>query len=168
MWKLWYEWSAEGPSAKGSVRVPGYLRCFGGSGWGDGCDAGGPVAVAGSVQAGEAQPAPVLPDLAIPQHVEDEDEESLDGVEDAEEILEDQLSILHGQEAEDPRQSWKIEVWCRYLRWREHGLVVTDLRWIKEWICSERPITICSIKRTWLSQGPRIWPLYDVTRWALV
>ena len=57
------------------------------------------------MQAGEAQSAPVLPDLAIPQHVEDEDEESLDGVEDAEEILEDQLSILHGQEAEDPRQS---------------------------------------------------------------
>ena len=38
------------------------------------------------------------------------------------------------------------------------------LRWIKEWICSERLITICAIVKTWLCLGSRIWPKCDITR----
>ena len=38
------------------------------------------------------------------------------------------------------------------------------LRWIKEWICSERPITLCPRVKNWLCQGSRIWPKGDVTR----
>ena len=38
------------------------------------------------------------------------------------------------------------------------------LRWIKEWICSKRPITICAIMMTWLCQGSLIWPKCDITR----
>ena len=32
----------------------------------------------------------------------------------------------------------------------------------KKWICSERPITIFAIVKTWLSQESRIWPRCDV------
>ena len=32
------------------------------------------------------------------------------------------------------------------------------LRWIKQWILSERPITICTLVKTWLSQGSQISP----------
>ena len=39
-----------------------------------------------------------------------------------------------------------------------------NLRRIKEWICSERPITICDIVKVWLCQGFRIWSKGDVTR----
>ena len=38
-----------------------------------------------------------------------------------------------------------------------------NLRWIKEWICSERPNDICAIVKAWLCQGSRIWPKCDVT-----
>ena len=38
------------------------------------------------------------------------------------------------------------------------------LRWIKEWICSERPITICAIVKACLCQGSRICLKGDVTR----
>ena len=34
------------------------------------------------------------------------------------------------------------------------------LRWIKQWICCERPITICATVETWLSQGSWIWPVW--------
>ena len=36
---------------------------------------------------------------------------------------------------------------------------------MKEWVCSERPIAICTIENAWLYQGSRIWPECDVTRW---
>ena len=39
-----------------------------------------------------------------------------------------------------------------------------NLRWMKEWICSERPITICAIVNAWLCQGPEIWLRRDITR----
>ena len=33
-----------------------------------------------------------------------------------------------------------------------------------KWICSERPITICTLVKAWLCQGPHIWHKCDVTR----
>ena len=44
-----------------------------------------------------------------------------------------------------------------------------NLRWIKEWICSERPITICAIVKTWLSE-PRlsVKSLGDKDQWGLL
>ena len=41
---------------------------------------------------------------------------------------------------------------------------VLSLWWIKEWICSEIPITICTTVETWLCQGSQIWPKCDITR----
>ena len=38
------------------------------------------------------------------------------------------------------------------------------LRRIKEWICSDRPITICATIKAWIRQGFQIWPRCDVTR----
>ena len=46
---------------------------------------------------------------------------------------------------------------------RHLGIANYELRWIKEWICSERPITICAIVKAWLCHGSRIWPKCDVT-----
>ena len=49
--------------------------------------------------------------------------------------------------------------------WRENSKCFSSiLRWINEWICSERPITICAIVKTMLCQGSRIWPKRDVNR----
>ena len=51
--------------------------------------------------------------------------------------------------------------------WGRAGVFEPDthnLRWIKQWICSERPITICSIVKTWLCQGSRIWPTLHYRR----
>ena len=38
-----------------------------------------------------------------------------------------------------------------------------NLRWKKEWICSERPISICTIVKGWTCQGSGIWPNCDIT-----
>ena len=38
------------------------------------------------------------------------------------------------------------------------------LGWIKEWICSNGPITTCGTVKAWLSQGSGIWPTYHVAR----
>ena len=45
-----------------------------------------------------------------------------------------------------------------------HREPTKNLRRIKEWICSERPITICAIVKAWLCQMSRICPKGDVTR----
>ena len=44
------------------------------------------------------------------------------------------------------------------------NLTLYNLRGIKEWIPIERPITICAIVKTWLSQGSQIQPQCDITR----
>ena len=38
------------------------------------------------------------------------------------------------------------------------------LRRRKEWICSERSITICAIVKVWTCQGSLIWHQHEVTR----
>ena len=52
--------------------------------------------------------------------------------------------------------------------WRQLALMVNDecrnLRWRKEWICSESPITICARVKGWICQGSRIWHQGEVTR----
>ena len=35
-------------------------------------------------------------------------------------------------------------------------------RWMEKWICNERPIPLCAIVKTWLSQGSRTWSKCDI------
>ena len=44
-----------------------------------------------------------------------------------------------------------------------HTYIHKYLSWIKEWICSERPITINAIVKGWTCQGSLIWHKRDVT-----
>ena len=44
-----------------------------------------------------------------------------------------------------------------------HCFQVRSLRWIKEWICSERPITICAVVKGWTRQKFLIWLQRKVT-----
>ena len=50
-----------------------------------------------------------------------------------------------------------FKIFIGYIHW-------SYLRWIKQWIGSERPITICAIVKTWLCPWSRISPQCDITR----
>ena len=56
------------------------------------------------------------------------------------------------------RYTFPVDEWIVfYVNW-------LNLRRKKEWICSERPITICIIVKTWLCPGSRIWSKCVVSR----
>ena len=77
------------------------------AGAGDARDGVGERHLGAVVAATEA--APRRPHRLLADVVEEEDEEALRRVEDAEDVLQSEAGVTHGEEADHPRQTWWVK-----------------------------------------------------------